>query len=48
MLGNALLVGIGFALTRVRQFSEEEFDEPGLCRAWETTGELEDLLDEVR
>lgn len=48
ILGNAFFVAIEFSLTRARQFSEEEFDEPGLCRAWEITGEVEDPLDEVR
>jgi len=31
-------------MTRVRQFSEAEFDEPGLRRAWTMTDDLEIYL----
>ena len=44
ILGNAFFVAIEFALTRARQYSEEEFDEPGLRRAWEMTSDLEIYL----
>ncbi|MFP4187889.1 MAG: CNNM domain-containing protein [Halobacteriales archaeon] len=44
ILGNAFFVAIEFALTRARQFSKEEFDEPGLRRAWEMTDDLEIYL----
>jgi CBS domain containing-hemolysin-like protein len=44
MLGNAFFVAIEFALTRARQFPEEEFDEPGLRRAWKMTDDLEIYL----
>jgi CBS domain containing-hemolysin-like protein len=42
---NAFFVTTEFALTRLRQFSEEEIgDHPGLKRAWEMTRELEIYL----
>jgi len=41
ILINAYFVAIEFALTRVRQFPESEFDTPGLRRAWEMTNDLE-------
>lgn len=41
ILANAFFVAIEFALTRVRQYPESEFDEPGLRRAWEMTNDLE-------
>ncbi|MBZ6496711.1 CNNM domain-containing protein [Natrinema longum] len=43
ILANAFFVAIEFALTRARQFSEEEFvgDTPKLQRAWEMTDDLE-------
>jgi CBS domain containing-hemolysin-like protein len=43
ILANAFFVAIEFALTRARQFSEEEFigDNPALERAWEMTDNLE-------
>lgn len=45
LLGNAFFVTTEFALTRVRQFAEEEFQEaPGLRRAWAMTEELEIYL----
>ncbi|QDX40999.1 CNNM domain-containing protein [Salarchaeum sp. JOR-1] len=51
LVGGVILLGMNgffvvteFALTRVRQFSESEFDEPGLRRAWEMTEELEIYL----
>ena len=44
ILANGFFVAIEFALTRVRQYSEAEFDEPGLRRAWEMTDELEIYL----
>jgi CBS domain containing-hemolysin-like protein len=45
LLGNAFFVTTEFALTRVRQFKEEEFQaHPGLRRAWEMTEELEIYL----
>jgi len=34
ILANAFFVAIEFALTRVRQYPESAFDEPGLRRAW--------------
>lgn len=44
-LGNAFFVVTEFALTRVRQFEEEDFQEhPGLRRAWEMTKQLEIYL----
>ena len=42
--GNAFFVAVAFAPTRVRQYSESEFDEPGLRRGWEMTDELEVYL----
>jgi CBS domain containing-hemolysin-like protein len=44
ILANGFFVAIEFALTRVRQYPEAEFDEPGLRRAWEMTQELEIYL----
>ena len=44
ILANGFFVGIEFALTRVRQYSESEFDEPGLRRAWNMTDDLEIYL----
>ncbi|MFT4885211.1 MAG: CBS domain containing-hemolysin-like protein [Natronomonas sp.] len=44
ILANGFFVAIEFALTRVRQYAESEFDEPGLRRAWEMTSELEIYL----
>lgn len=45
MLANAFFVSIEFALTRLRQFSEEEIrGDKGLHRAWEMTKELEIYL----
>ena len=44
ILTNGFFVAIEFALTRVRQYSKAEFDEPGLRRAWEMTDELEIYL----
>lgn len=41
---NAFFVAIEFGLTRARQYSEEEFDEPGLHRAWKVTDDLEIYL----
>ncbi|NUB91317.1 HlyC/CorC family transporter [Haloterrigena sp. SYSU A121-1] len=43
ILANAFFVAIEFALTRARQFTEEEFvaDNPKLERAWEMTDNLE-------
>ncbi|WP_458204892.1 hemolysin family protein [Haladaptatus sp. NG-SE-30] len=41
ILTNGYFVAIEFALTRVRQYSESEFDTPGLRRAWEMTDNLE-------
>ncbi len=41
ILANGYFVAIEFALTRVRQYSESEFDTPGLRRAWEMTENLE-------
>lgn len=42
---NAFFVVIEFALTRIPQFNEEEFqDHPGLRRAWEMTDQLEIYL----
>lgn len=42
---NAFFVSTEFALTRTRQFSEDEFqDSPGLRRAWEMTETLEIYL----
>jgi len=44
ILANAFFVAIEFALTRVRQYPESAFDEPGLRRAWEMTDDLEVYL----
>ncbi|WP_424016584.1 hemolysin family protein [Halorientalis pallida] len=44
ILANGFFVAIEFALTRVRQYSEAEFDKPGLRRAWEMTDDLEIYL----
>jgi CBS domain containing-hemolysin-like protein len=44
ILANGFFVAIEFALTRVRQYSESEFDVPGLRRAWEMTQDLEIYL----
>jgi CBS domain containing-hemolysin-like protein len=44
ILANGFFVAIEFALTRARQYTEEEFMEPGLERAWEMTEELEIYL----
>lgn len=45
VLANAFFVAIEFALTRLRQYSEEEIKEDkGLERAWEMTKELEIYL----
>ncbi|MFB6092954.1 MAG: hemolysin family protein [Haloquadratum sp.] len=44
ILANGFFVAIEFALTRVRQYAESEFDEPGLRRAWEMTDDLEIYL----
>ena len=42
ILANAFFVVTEFALTRVRQFGEDEFqDDPGLRRAWRMTEKLE-------
>jgi CBS domain containing-hemolysin-like protein len=44
ILANGFFVAIEFALTRVRQYPESEFDTPGLRRAWEMTEDLEIYL----
>lgn len=45
LLSNGFFVTTEFALTRVRQFPEEEFaEEPSLARAWEMTEQLEIYL----
>jgi len=44
ILANGFFVAIEFALTRVRQYPEEEFDTPALERAWEMTQDLEIYL----
>ena len=44
ILANGFFVAIEFALTRVRQYPESEFDKPGLRRAWEMTNDLEIYL----
>ncbi|QLG60822.1 CNNM domain-containing protein [Halorarum salinum] len=44
ILANGFFVAIEFALTRVRQYTESEFDAPGLRRAWEMTDDLEIYL----
>jgi CBS domain containing-hemolysin-like protein len=44
IFGHGFFVAIEFGLTRARQYSEEEFKEPGLERAWEMTQDLEIYL----
>ncbi len=44
ILTNGFFVATEFALTRVRQYDESEFDDPGLRRAWEMTERLEIYL----
>jgi len=44
ILANGFSVATEFALTRVRQYPESEFDKPGLQRAWEMTNDLEIYL----
>ena len=44
VLANGFFVAIEFGLTRARQYSEAEFAEAGLERAWEMTEELEIYL----
>ena len=44
ILTNGFFVAIEFALTRVRQYPESEFDEPALRRGWEMTKDLEIYL----
>lgn len=44
ILANGFFVAIEFALTRVRQYPESEFDVPGLRRAWDMTQDLEIYL----
>jgi CBS domain containing-hemolysin-like protein len=44
ILANGFFVAIEFALTRARQYTAEEFIEPGLERAWEMTQNLEIYL----
>lgn len=44
LLSNGFFVTTEFALTRVRQFGEEQFQERGLKRAWEMTERLEIFL----
>jgi CBS domain containing-hemolysin-like protein len=44
ILANGFFVAIEFALTRARQYSEEEFLEAGLERAWNMTDRLEIYL----
>jgi len=44
LAGNGFFVTTEFALTRVRQFSREEFRGPGLETAWEMTERLELFL----
>ncbi|MFB6074794.1 MAG: CNNM domain-containing protein [Haloarculaceae archaeon] len=44
LLGNGFFVTTEFALTRVRQFPREEFQDGGLARAWEMTERLEIFL----
>jgi Hemolysins and related proteins containing CBS domains len=41
---NAYFVAIEFALTRLRQYPQSEFDTPGLELAWEMTDDLEFYL----
>jgi len=44
ILANGFFVAIEFALTRVRQYPESDFDTPALERAWEMTQDLEIYL----
>ncbi len=44
ILANGFFVAIEFALTRVRQYPESEFDTPALRLAWEMTHDLEIYL----
>ena len=44
ILANGFFVAIEFGLTRARQYSEEEFMEAGLERAWNMTDRLEIYL----
>ncbi len=44
ILANGFFVAIEFALTRVRQYPEDAFDQPGLRRAWAMTEDLEIYL----
>ena len=44
ILANGFFVAVEFALTRVRQYPESEFDTPALQRAWEMTQDLEIYL----
>lgn len=44
ILTNGFFVAVEFALTRVRQYPESEFDAPGLRRAWGMTDDLEIYL----
>jgi CBS domain containing-hemolysin-like protein len=44
ILANGFFVAIEFALTRVRQYPQSEFDVAGLERAWEMTQDLEIYL----
>lgn len=45
LFSNAFFVATEFALTRLRQYSPDEFeDDPALVRAWEMTEELEIYL----
>ena len=44
ILANGFFVAIEFGLTRARQYSEEEFVDAGLERAWEMTDNLEIYL----
>ncbi|WP_132059966.1 hemolysin family protein [Halorussus amylolyticus] len=44
ILTNGFFVAVEFALTRVRQYSKDEFDTPKLRRAWEMTQNLEIYL----
>ena len=41
---NAYFVAIEFALTRLRQYPESEFNTPGLELAWKMTNDLEFYL----
>jgi len=45
LFSNAFFVATEFALTRLRQYSSDEFEEdPGLARAWKMTEQLEIYL----